>query len=130
MAIVPVDALDGENDKGLISIEALKASRKHKVLAGRLILNGDIEIPGGAVMERPSGTEYGYPNWEQVLPSYPIKFEIGLNVKLLHELCEAIGAKDEIVRLSFSDALNPVVVTRCRERTNGEYGVLMPGRVS
>jgi hypothetical protein len=130
MAVVPIKVQDGENDGGLLSVEALKASRKNRPVKGSFILNGKIELPGGAVLPRPDESEFRFPNWEQVIPEYPITFEIVLNVKLLAELCEAIGAKDEIVCLSFSDALNPVVVTRNRERSNGEYGVLMPGRVS
>ncbi len=58
LAIVPVEVQEGENDKGLISVEALKASRKNKPLDGVLMLAGKIELPASA-MPRPTESETG-----------------------------------------------------------------------
>jgi DNA polymerase III sliding clamp (beta) subunit (PCNA family) len=130
MAIVPVEFDQGSapNDKGLINVEALQASRKVKHAAGNMTLNGAIELPDGRKFPRPSAADHSYPNWEAVLPKEKATLSVGVNAKLLLELAQAIGS--ETVRLDFIDALSPITVTPCGYNAQGGHGVIMPMRIS
>jgi hypothetical protein len=126
MAIVPIEVSEGDNEQGLISVEALKASRKNRPHEGMFMMNGNIELPGSVTFPRPE-TEIAYPDWTQVLPDQPIKFTVALNAKLLFELAQALGS-DGAVTLRFSDELSPISVTS-NHGGNGEFGVMMPMRI-
>lgn len=133
IAVVPVETDDGDK-AGYVTGEALKAERKAKL---GMLCNGELKVTNGPSFQRP---ELGqFPNWRQVLPpkDRETKFSVGLNVKLLWELCQAIGC--ETARLEFKDNLEGVLVfpTTIRSMSHPSkpaanpdaYGVIMPTRL-
>ena len=132
LAMVPV-TLEETDQTGLISPEALKASRKNKANPGQMIANGDIDLLDGRRLPRPTEDEVGnYPNWRQVVDGAPTewKFQVSFNAAYLLSLAQALGCpKEALVTLSFKDELSPIVVHR-NNSGEGEYGLLMPARIA
>lgn len=134
LAIVPVNVDEGStNDKGLLSVDALQASRKSRLTAGIMTLNGAIELPDGRKFPRPTEQDNGqYPDVNAILPenTRETKFTIALNPQLLFELSQALGClKGDGVTLKFGTEMDAIEVTRSHSCA-GEYGLLMPMRVS
>jgi hypothetical protein len=139
MVVVPIVA--GKSDKtGPVSPEALKAARKFAGKASEVEFsaNGHIELVNGATFPR---TDRGqFPPTEQVIPAYKRGTDgtltVGLNVKYLLALAEALGAdkKHPVVHITIqiptkgADMLDPYVVTTSCGRDEA-FGVLMPTRV-
>ena len=135
MAVVPIET-DIEDKTGFVTAEALKAERKAKL---GMLCNGELKVVNGPSFPRP---ELGqYPNGRVALPAKDreVKFKVGLNVKLLWELCQAIGC--ETAQLEFADNVEAVLVkpTSVGERHSmhpskpaanpDSYGVIMPTRL-
>ena len=134
IAVVPVETDDGDK-AGYVTGEALKAERKAKL---GMLCNGELKVINGPSFQRP---ELGqFPNWRQVLPpkDRETKFSVGLNVKLLWELCQAIGC--ETARLEFGENTDSIMVypTTCGSGLHPSkpaanldaYGVIMPTRLA
>jgi len=121
LAVVPVE---GEHDHGLLSDEALKASRQGKYKSDLICLNGNLETNGKSFPRPEVGM---FPNWEAVLPKEKAKFSVALNPKLLLELAQAIGA--DAVRLDFIDESSAITVTNNASSKPG-FGLLMPMRIN
>lgn len=133
LAVIPVETEEGDAS-GYVTAEALKAERKHKL---GMLCNGELKVAGGPSFPRPEKGQY--PNWRQVVPAKDREsvFQVGINVKLLWELCQAIGC--ETARLEFASNTDGIVVkpTSCgtsfhpsKPAANEKaYGVIMPTRL-
>lgn len=134
IAVVPVETDDGDK-AGYVTGEALKAERKAKL---GMLCNGELKVTNGPSFQRP---ELGqFPNWRQVLPpnDREVKFSVGVNIKLLWELCQAIGC--ETARLEFGDNTDTIMVRPTTIKSYSHpskpaanldaYGVIMPTRLA
>jgi hypothetical protein len=127
LAIVPIEPEEADTS-GPLPPKALQAARKLKAFgAACFTINGDIKLPDGCSMPRP--TVSPYPNWRAVVPAEdrPVKFAVSLDAKLLSRLADALGS--DVVKLQFLDDLSPIVVvpSGCLD---GRKGILMPERQS
>lgn len=135
IAVVPVEL--SESDKsGHITAENLQSIRKTRNCSAEC---GDdwIETDNSKIVRSNLGN---FKNWKIVIPPLDreTKFQIGLNIKLLWELCQAIGC--ETARLEFSDDLSAVFVRPTsvgsvnhpsKPAANPDaYGVIMPTRLA
>jgi hypothetical protein len=135
IAVVPVETEEGDAS-GFVTAEALKAERKAKL---GMICNGELKVAAGPTFPRPDLGQY--PNWRQVIPAKDREstFKVGLNVKMLWELCQAIGC--ETAQLEFANAEDGIIVkpTSVGDRNTmhpskpaanpDSYGVIMPTRL-
>lgn len=134
LAVVPVETEKGDVS-GFVTAEALKAERKAKL---GMLCNGELKVAGGPSFFRPDNG--AFPNWRTVLPDKDreVVFQVGINVKMLWELCQAIGC--ETARLEFNDNLGGIVVKPTSVHSphypskpcanENAYGVIMPTRLS
>ena len=118
----------GELDQnGLISVEAIKASRKND---GNLTA-GENVTAGGVTYPRPE--KRSYPAWAAVIPDYPnddAHVRVVIDAKLLLDIADALGAQksdrrgSKIVSLTFpTGGTRPILV---QVENEGSVGVLMP----
>lgn len=133
LAVVPVET-DIEDKTGFVTAEALKAERKAKL---GMLCNGELKITNGPAFFRPDNGKF--PNWRTILPAEDreVVFKVGINVKMLWELCQAIGC--ETAQLEFGDTLNGIVVKPTSVHSpyypskpcanDKAYGVIMPTRL-
>ena len=129
--------LDDGDVSAFVSAEAIKAARK---LAPK---NGDLEVrvgvdtltlTNGITMPTPKAGQ-PFPHYERVIPNYSTRttVTVGLDAKLLLELCQAMGGDkdDMVVRLTFPLMENDEVMLDAIAVANGRsgvVGVLMPSR--
>lgn len=135
MAVVPVETEEGDAS-GFVTGEALKAERKAKL---GMLCNGELKVAGGPTFSRPDNG--AFPNWRTVLPDKDreVVFQVGINVKMLWELCQAIGC--ETAQLEFANSEDGIIVkpTSVNSRNTmhtsklaanpDAYGVIMPTRL-
>jgi hypothetical protein len=128
LAIVPVSS-DPDDTPGWLTPDAMKLGRK----LGRHTGDVTIHLDGKQVLA--DGTELPRPDEGNPPKLFPIlrpaiqekkKFVIGLNVKELKDLCDALGA--EKVELSFHHPEKAVLV-RPIDAIPGELGIIMPVRL-
>ncbi len=127
IAVIPVEVC-AEDVPGHVGVDALKLMRKSK--RDQAVLTKDwIEVEGvGKILRSDLG---GFVNWRAVAPDKDREatFSVGLNIKMLWELCQAIGC--ETARLEFKSNLDAIVVKPIRDCANKKaYGVIMPTRLS
>ena len=132
LAIVPVEIHDSEQvSDGYIPVDALKESRRQKVLKGNLIVDDKtVKIVDGPTYDRPEGGQF--PTWRKVYPSGSPVFALTINPQLLLNLAHAMGAGRkgaEFVTLFFSEDATggPSNTTGIAVMgPNGAYGTIMP----
>jgi len=136
IAVIPVEVC-AEDIPGHVGVDALKLMRKSK--RDQAVLTKDwIDVEGvGRVLRSDLGK---FPNWRAVVPDKDreVTFAVGLNIKMLWELCQAIGC--ETARLEFKDNLEGVLVKPTSVHSphyaskpcanENAYGVIMPTRLS
>jgi len=136
IAVIPVEVC-ADDVPGHVSADALKLMRKSK--RDQAVLAKDwIEVEGvGKVFRSDLGK---FANWRSVVPDKDREaaFSVGLNIKMLWELCQAIGC--ETARLEFKDNLEGVLVRPTSVHSphhpskicadENAYGVIMPTRLS
>ncbi len=128
MAVVPVKMEKGDTP-GLMSPDALKLGRK-ATLKGfdeiRIALDGSQKLQDGTVLPRPEGD---HPDRLQSILSdaqKKRKVKFGINVSLLKDLSDAIGADEVVLELAAPDK---AILVRPLKDSNGEKGIIMPVRV-
>ena len=128
MAVVPIKAEDSDTP-GLLSPDALKLGRKSMPKGFdeiRIALDGNQKLQGGTVLPRPEGEK---PQRLQSILSdaqKKRKFKFGINVSLLNDLSNAIGADEVVLELSAPDK---AILVRPLKDNEGEKGIIMPVRV-
>lgn len=135
IAVVPV-VLSESDKSGHITDENLQAIRKTRNYSAECSEDW-IETDNSKMVRSNLGN---FPQWKNVIPPLDreTKFSVGLNVKLLWELCQAIGC--ETARLEFKDNLEGVLVFPTTIRSTSHpskpaahpdaYGVIMPTRLA
>lgn len=136
MAIVPVE-VGADDVAGHVGVGALKLMRKSK-REEAAVTKDFVEIDGVGKVLRPDLGQF--PNWRLSLPEKDREtvFEVGISVKMLWELCQAIGC--ETARLKFANNLDGIIVEPTSSGTVNypakpaanpdAYGVIMPTRLS
>jgi DNA polymerase III sliding clamp (beta) subunit (PCNA family) len=128
MAVVPVKLENGDTP-GLMSPDALKLGRKATSKAFdniTIALDGSQKLHDGTVLPRPEGD---HPDRLQSILSdaqKKRKFKFGINVGLLNDLSDAIGANEVVLELSAPDK---AILVRPLKNGEGEKGIIMPVRV-
>jgi hypothetical protein len=139
IVVVPVDI--SENDvSGHISIPALKASRKGKILEPSLeCLEKTISLQDGTILPR---IDLGsFPKWQQVIPDQEGKTlrRVALNAEMLFDIASAMGTKGVILEFdagNFDQAPIKVFPKNSGKYNEEEpacpdaFGVIMPIRLS
>lgn len=128
IAVVPVKLEDGDV-AGFVSADALAAERK----AGHgIVCNGTLSVIAGPTFKRPEEAEFSkFPNWRLVIPdaSRPVGMKLAFDVKMLYELCKAMGCTS--VTLTVENEMSPIIVRPSQGKRHdaaelGAYGVIMP----
>lgn len=106
-ARVPVE-VGLEETTGFVPVEALKASRKRD--AGGMHCNGSADVmpafwdgdsESSPVVSFPRPDAGQFPHLDQLWPTAPAAFRVGINAGFLLKLAQALGADDTTVVLEF-----------------------------
>jgi len=125
LSVIPCSVDKNDPPTTLIPFEAVKESRKASgKLHPSVVLNGDARLLDGRTF--PIDTDSRFPKWQSVVPESFTAFTIGLNVKLLKRLADAIGA--EVVKIEFSHENKAFRVTDIGGDSDA-WGIQMPCRL-
>jgi len=147
LIVVPVE-LEADTS-GFIARDVLAEGRKlaKKARLAEVVLEGKQKLSNGAVF--PTNQERHFPPWRAAVPDFQPgdkgTLTVGLDVRYLKELADALGCKDGAVVITIrlppkgADALDPILVQALapREKTTltdyrdpDAFAVLMPMRVT
>ncbi len=126
LAAVPVRT-DGDDTVGWMTPDALKIARKGSTGDDVDIeLNGCQKLQDGTMLLRP--TDHRFPSLMHILMQAhrDRKMRVGLNVRYLRDLADAIGSDEIVLELGKADE---AILVRSLAKGNSALGLVMPVRI-
>lgn len=126
LAAVPVQT-DGDDTIGWLTPDALKIGRKRS--EGDTVnieLNGTQKLADGTMLLRP--TDHRFPTIMPILmrAHRNRQMRVGLNVRYLKDLSDAMGADEIVLEIGKSDE---AILVRPAAKSNSAVGLIMPIRI-
>jgi hypothetical protein len=126
LAAVPIMAEKGDTE-GWMTPDVLKIGRKcSKSDSVSIELNGTQILADGTILVRPM--EHRFPTITHILMSAHRnrQLRVGLNVRYLKDLADAIGADEVVLELGKPDE---AILVRPASKSNSALGLIMPIRI-